>query len=118
MQKGKLFNLIMALLLVAGLIGSSTPKTVSAASRLHPALAEMASQTPAQTVRVIVQKADQTSDAEQKVTQLGGQVTRDLSIINAFAAEMTAEAAVELARSGSSPLGQFGRACPAGGGFQ
>jgi serine protease AprX len=101
MQKGKLFNLIMALLLVAGLIGYSAPKPVNAASRLHSVLAEMASQNPAQTVRIIVQKADETSNAEQKVAQLGGQVIRDLSIINAFSAEMTAEAAVELARSGS-----------------
>lgn len=101
MQQRKIFNLIMALFLATGLIGSFAPPTVNAASRLHPALAEIASQTPDQAVRVIVQKADKITDAEQRVAQLGGTVIRDLAIINAFAADMSAEAAVELSKTGS-----------------
>jgi serine protease AprX len=96
-----LFHLIMTLLLVAGVLCSSVPATASATPNLHPALAEAASQNPDQMVRVIVQKLAGASDAEKKVTQLGGRVLQDLGIIHAFSAEMTAEAAVELARSGS-----------------
>jgi serine protease AprX len=61
----------------------------------------MATDNPAETVRVIVQKTAGNSAAEQDVARLGGHVTRDLSMINAFAAEMTAEAAVKLAQATS-----------------
>jgi serine protease AprX len=52
-------------------------------------------------VRVIVQKEPGTSDAELEVASLGGQVIRDLSMINAFAAEMAAGSVARLARLGS-----------------
>lgn len=102
MHKTKFTNLVIILLLLTGLIGSTAPATAAAAQSLHPALAEAASQNPDQMVRVIVQKLTGNSDAEQKVAQLGGRVLQDLGIINAFSAEMKAEAAVELARSGSA----------------
>lgn len=70
-------------------------------ARAQPILVEMAGQQPDQQVRVIVQKTGEASKVEQDVASLGGQVVRDLSIINAFSAEMTAEAAVKLARSES-----------------
>ncbi len=69
--------------------------------KAQPVLVELAAQNPTQRVQVIVQKAAGTSEVEEQVTSLGGQVTQDLHIINAFAAEMTAEAAVELARTES-----------------
>ena len=47
---------------------------------------------------------------EALVAKLDGQVVSDLSIINAFAAEMTAEAALELSRADAVSLGQPGRA--------
>jgi serine protease AprX len=50
---------------------------------------------------VIVQQMAGATGAETQVAKMGGTVTRDLSIIHAFAAEMPAEAAVELARSES-----------------
>ncbi len=50
-------------------------------------LAQIATQTPEQPVSVIVQKADKSSQAEALVQQLGGKITKDLRIINAFAAE-------------------------------
>ena len=52
-------------------------------------------------VRVIVQQMAGARGAEAQVTKLGGTVTQDLHIINAFAAEMTAESALELARNES-----------------
>jgi serine protease AprX len=50
---------------------------------------------------VIVQKVAGTTGTEEQVAALGGKVTIDLHIINAFAAEMTTAAAVKLAQSES-----------------
>ncbi|NTU54867.1 MAG: S8 family peptidase [Anaerolineales bacterium] len=97
MKLKRLFQfLIIASLLMTGV--GSVPRQVLAA-KAQSELAGLAAQEPSQLVRVIVQKLAGTSGAEKRVAALGGQVTRDLSIINAFSAEMTAEAAVELART-------------------
>lgn len=101
MFRGKFTNLVIIILLLTGLIGSSAPAPAYAAPSLHPALAETAAENPSQMVRVIVQKLAGVTGAEQKIAQSGGRVLQDLGIINAFSAEMTAKAAVELARSGS-----------------
>jgi serine protease AprX len=69
------------------------------APRLQPILAQAAAVSPGQLVSVIVQKADQTPQAEQSAVRLGGTITKDLHIIHAFAAVMTAAAARELAAS-------------------
>jgi serine protease AprX len=91
------FLIIASLLFAVG----GAPSQPAMAAATHPALLEMAAQNPGQLVRVIVQKLAGSSDAEKQVTQMGGRVIHDLAIINAFAAEMTAEAAVELAQTGS-----------------
>jgi hypothetical protein len=99
MKLKRLFQFLMiASLLMAGL-GSAPPPALAA--QAQPVLVEMAEQNPAQQVRVIVQQMAGTTGAEAQVAKLGGHVTRDLSIIHAFAAEMKAEAALELARSES-----------------
>jgi hypothetical protein len=59
-------------------------------ARANPILLQAARETPEKTMSVIVQKTDTGDKAEQLVTSLGGTITEDLSIINAFAAEMTA----------------------------
>ncbi len=56
----------------------------------HPVLLQIAAGAPGQMVDVIVQKADQSSGPEQMAKQFGGQVTKDLSIIKAFAATLPA----------------------------
>lgn len=85
------------------------------AEKLHPALQELARAQPEQTVAVIVQKAGQ-ADAEALVPALGGVVTKDLRIINAFAAELPAGAVPALVREGGvrwvSPDGPVERAAP------
>src|SRR5438105_777259 len=88
------------LLLVAILISMAphAPK-VEAAARVQPALLQMVVQHPDATVRVIVQKASSDRSVEALVTRMGGTVTRDLHIINAFAAEMPARAVQQLAGS-------------------
>jgi len=92
-------KLIQLLLAGALLIGVTGPASITFAANLHPFLAQMAAVSPGQTVAVIVQKADTSQAAEQRVAQLGGTVTKDLGLINAFAAEMTARDAAQLASS-------------------
>lgn len=93
----KTIRALFLLALLASLSGPVVPPV--AAARLHPALVQLASDAPTQLVRVIVQKADRTGAAEALVARLGGTVTKDLHIINAFAAEMTATGARQIASS-------------------
>src|SRR5687767_13808667 len=99
MQFKRLFQFLMIASLLFT-IGGSPPQQVSAA-KTQPQLVQLAAQDPSQIVRVIAQKMAGTQDAETQVIKLGGTVTKELNIINAFAAELTAEAALELARSES-----------------
>ncbi|MDQ5825869.1 MAG: S8 family peptidase [Chloroflexota bacterium] len=68
--------------------------------KAHPMLLQMAQQRPNQTVSVIVQKWGKDSSVEQYVQAAGGKVTKDLSIINAFAAAMPAGSVDDLAATG------------------
>ncbi len=73
--------------------------TVVKTARAQPQLLQAAEQSPEQAVMVIVQKADRSTQAEELAVRLGGKVTKNLHIINAFAAEMSAAAARQLAGS-------------------
>jgi serine protease AprX len=94
----KILNLFLGLLLVTALLGSAAPLPDNPTTRAQPILIEIAASNPSQLVSVIVQKVAGATDLEKQVSSLGGQITKDLSIINAFSAEMTAEAALETAR--------------------
>lgn len=94
----KTLNVFLGLLLVTALLGSATPNAYNLTARVQPILIETAASHPGQIVSVIVQKVPGVASVENQVSNLGGKVTGDLSIINAFSAEMTAEAAVEIAR--------------------
>jgi serine protease AprX len=96
---GRSLNLLLTLALVLGLLGPVSIPTVAQAANLHPLLAQLAVESPEQTVAVIVQKAETSKRAEELVVQLGGAVTKDLRLINAFAAELSADAARQLAAS-------------------
>ena len=89
------FNLFVTLMLVFGFLPSRslTPKH---GPKIQPELANLAVQAPNTVVTVIVQKTKGDSRVEQDIAQLGGRVTRDLNIIDAVAAEMTATDAVRL----------------------
>ena len=97
-----LYKRIPQLLLIAALVmsafGFTAPQQVPVA-KVQPQLLVLATQNPDQTVQVIVQKAAQARGVEDAVAASGGKVTIDLSMINAFAAEMSAVSALELARS-------------------
>lgn len=70
-----------------------------ALAHAHPLILAAAEETPGALIGVIIQKTGLGTEAEDLVTQYGGVITRDLSIIHAFAAQMTATDAVQLAQS-------------------
>ncbi len=98
----KITKFIQIFAVLALLIGAVGPMAISGGNlqlKAHPRLAQMATQSPDSLVSVIVQKAGSSGQAEELATQLGGKITRDLSIINAFTAKMLAKSALELAFS-------------------
>jgi serine protease AprX len=90
--------IILALLT---LVAAAAPvgRAADAVPRAQPDLLALAEQHPDQQVSVIVQKQTRHNSVEQMVASLGGLVTTDLHIINAFAAKLSAGAALELARA-------------------
>ena len=69
------------------------------APRAQPILLQMAAERPDATLSVIVQKSVKDTQVESLVARLGGTVTADLHIINAFGATLPARAMVELSRA-------------------
>ena len=65
----------------------------------QPDLLQVAAQHPESVVNVIVQKNVSDGRVEDTVTRLGGEITKDLSIINAFAATMPTRSIKDLARA-------------------
>lgn len=102
MIKTKFFrtlHLFLGLFLVISLFGSAAPLSHNVVARAHPILAQIAVRNPDQMVGVIIQKMVGASNVEQDVLRLGGKVTQDLKIINAFSADLTAKSAMEIAHS-------------------
>jgi len=95
----KSFSLFLNLLLISTFFVFASSPSSNAIVKAQPELIQIASGNPGQLVSVIVQKVDKATIVEEQVTRSGGQVTQDLKIINAFAAEMTSQAALEIARS-------------------
>jgi serine protease AprX len=89
---------LLGFILMSGLFSPAMPSSPMALN-VQPVLNRMADDNPGQLVSVIIQKLSGATGIENQVRELGGIVTGDLKIINAFSAEMTAGAAVELARS-------------------
>ncbi len=83
-----------------GMAGPLATPAVPVTARVQAILLQLADQQPDTVVRIIVQKsAGDSMEAEAMVARLGGVVTRDLSIINGFAAEIPASAVNDLART-------------------
>jgi serine protease AprX len=97
----KFLSMFIIVIVVMGLFAPGSFATDIVSPRIQPILAYMAAEDPAQTVRVIVQKTveSQGQEVEAQVAALGGTVTSDLHIINAFAAEIPLQAAMQIARS-------------------
>ncbi len=86
-------------LLLALALGPAGAAPAKSAPQAQAELLQTAAFQPTKMVGVIVQKAGAGSAAEELAASLGGKVTADLSIINGFAAEMSAGAARELSTS-------------------
>jgi serine protease AprX len=91
----------ISLLLIVALLGPAVSLLpVSAATpRVQPILLELATQQPETPVGVIVQKLVRDDSVENLVIRLGGTVTKNLPIINAFAAELPAGTVPALAQN-------------------
>ena len=100
-DKHKPLQVLIILVIAFSLMIPAALPGAFASAKVDPLLAQVATQTPEQPVSVIVQKTGESSQAEVLATHLGGKITRDLSIINAFSAEMSAGAARQLAASPS-----------------
>lgn len=98
----KPFKLVLALVVMASSLGPATIAGVADISqefgKTHQLLEHLAAEAPEQMVAVIVQKVTQDSDLDALVAQMGGKVTQDLHIINAFAAEMPAQSVLALSQ--------------------
>ena len=102
MMKTKLhksLTMLLGILLITRLLGPAMPSSSLMALKAQAVLIQMAEKNPDQSVGVIIQKLAGASGVEDRVRGLGGIVTRDLGMINAFSAEMTAGTAIEMARS-------------------
>jgi hypothetical protein len=67
--------------------------------KLDSALQTMIAEQPNQLIPVIVQKETDTDEAETLLATLGGSVSQELAIVNAFATELSGEAILRLASS-------------------
>jgi serine protease AprX len=106
MRWGRFLGIALALALLAGCVPAPPPVSQAEpqASRegrgtVQPQLLQLVAAQPQAILSVIVQKGPGTRDAEARVAELGGRVTKDLGIINAFAAELPASAVPELAKA-------------------
>lgn len=98
--------LVLTLIIPTVLVGPVAPVMPAATAstgvgHIDPRIIQVAHETPEQMMRVIVQKMGRDQQLEQQVNELGGNVLTDLSIINAFAAELSADAAFQLANNPS-----------------
>lgn len=94
-QRYSVILLIVALILPAI---TTTPSSGTSIARIQPYLQTLAAERPNETIGVIVQKSVQDASLESQVVAIGGKITNDLSIINALAAEVPANAVPVLAR--------------------
>ncbi len=101
MDKTRLDRCLRILLVVAWVLPfmAATPVQAPADPHAQAILLEIARSQPEVRVSVIVQKTVKDNSIEELVTRLGGSITKDLHIINAFAAELPAKATPELAQA-------------------
>ena len=99
MHLSKLVNGLLAMmLLVPILLSACSPVNLPPVTNVQTELLEVIAQQPQSMVGVIVQKTEAGNSVEDQVVRLGGTVTQDLSIIQAFAADMPAQQVPALAR--------------------
>jgi serine protease AprX len=92
---GRLLSVLLVVALLLPLMGMAPH--VDVAPRIQPILLQMAAEQPEARVGVIIQKTTKDTRVEAAISALGGDITQDLHIINAFAVRLPARAAVALA---------------------
>lgn len=97
-SEGRAFLLIISLVFLLVLVVPG-PATINTAAKVQPILANLAASEPDSLVDVIVQKSGEGNQAHTLAQHLGATITKDLHIINAFAAQIPAEAVLALAES-------------------
>ncbi len=113
----KRLNVLLVMAVVLATLPASAASVPNA--RIQSVLAQLASQQPDRPVNVIVQKSVKDDRVELAVEALGGTITKDLPIINAFAARLNAGDVERLAVSGGvrwvsldAPVEQVGKPAP------
>ena len=92
----KYSQISLSLILLVGLLAPTVFPGNSAGAMVHPLLVKIANDSPDQTVSVIVQVKPHHLNLEERITEMKGVVTQELPIINAFAAQLSAQAALDL----------------------
>src|ERR1043165_2563094 len=92
-------NTFLAIIMLMSLAGSRFTGVAAVTGPTQPLLSQLAATEPGQIVRVIIQKNVGATGLEEQVVSLGGKVTKELDIVHAFTAQMTAKAAMELTKS-------------------
>lgn len=90
-QLAMVMVILMSYLPIHNVLAKSLPNNV------QPYLLHLAQSTPSAPVRVIIQQSTPHVSLANAIADLGGTVTADLSIINAIAVELRAEAVPQLA---------------------
>jgi serine protease AprX len=91
---------LAAIVLIAAFLPFTfTAKPSTVAAEMHPALVQMIDASPDQTVRLVVQNIDHTSQAQSLAQALGGDIIHEFEFLNAFVVELPAGKALELAHS-------------------
>jgi hypothetical protein len=105
-------------LLLTAYIPASMPQSVIA-QRLHPHLRTVVLAQPEANLSIIVQKTTPDARIEEVVATLGGAVTKDLPILQAFAADLSGRAVLQLSAnphvrwiSLDSPVASAGKPTP------
>ncbi|MFN8490574.1 MAG: S8 family peptidase [Caldilineaceae bacterium] len=92
-------RLALICMMLAASLPPSVHETANALGKIQPTLLQLAATQPNQRVGVIVQMTTDAQALEASVARLDGQITKELSLIHAFAAELPAKAAPLLAQS-------------------
>lgn len=97
MKKQRFIHILLIIIFALAILSPAVMPTAVQPVNAHPVLAEIAVKSPQQRVSVIVQVVDDYDRVEGSLERLGGEVTKNLQMINAFAAEVSASAAMEVA---------------------
>jgi serine protease AprX len=97
--KEKPIHVLIIFTFFLSILGQAALPARAHPGRLQGELVHLALQTPDQMIPVIVQKEFQDVRVENLATTLGGSVTKELTIINAFAADLSGRAIFQLAQA-------------------